>query len=166
MHRHNPEGALMPPKPKTRLHDVEAFLRDLRAGNVDRRKALIHYHVGNDFTGFTDLEILGNGDARLKSTVTRGLNLVWTGSSVDDTSLDHLLRTLISTKIWLIKGTRMEGLPDEPRIELELWFGKEKWSTGFWQFDIADNPAWGRIRKQVAAIVDDLSGGKVLQIDP
>jgi hypothetical protein len=152
--------------PVPQLHNVEKFLAALRAGTLDGRRALVSYRVGNEFTGFTDLELRGDGEARVKSTVTKGLRLLWEADTVTGPALDRLLGALIRNKLWLIHGTRVDPLLDEPRVEIELRYDDERWLAGWWLFDIRTNKSWARIRDEFAVVVHDISGGAVIQLDP
>lgn len=156
----------MPATVTTHLHDVAGFLRDLSAGRLDEAQFLFGFRVGNDFTGFTDLEIRGTGQARLKSTVTPDLVLFWRTVALPGPRVRALFTALRDNELWLIDPDRTEGRFDETRVDIELRYGNEWWVKSFWSESIAADYRWRGIQNELWQIVNRIARGAVLQLMP
>jgi hypothetical protein len=150
----------------THLHDVAGFLRDLSAGRLDEAQFLFGFRAGNDFTGFTDLEIRGTGQARLKSTVTQDLVLFWRTVALPAPRVGRLLAALRDNELWRIDPGRTEGRLDEARVDIELRYADEWWIRSFWSESIAADYRWRGIENGLWQIVDRIARGAVLQLMP
>src|SRR5438034_583237 len=99
------------------LDDVAQFLLDAAGGGVAEERLLFHFHVGNDFTGFTDLEVLGTGQVRLKSTLTDRRLLYWRVETLHTKRVRRFLTSLHSNQIWSVTPSHNSPEDDDTLIE-------------------------------------------------
>lgn len=144
--------------------ELSDILKKLKKEKLQKANFLFEYCVGNDFAGFADFELRGNGSGRIKSNETKNRVLLWEDFKIQKKNVLEIIDSLIQNKIWSIVPGRDQPLDDERKIQLTIRLEDRSWLKEFWEEDISQNTNFKAIQRDVLSLVKKVSKGKVLAL--
>ena len=124
----------------------------------------IAYHVGDGFSGETDLILEGNGDYRLWSTVTQGRQRRNYSGAVPVETVQALVREIVRVRLWEVDHVVRDRGRDNPETRIDVRVGEDGFSAVLWVSEVDDVPPFDEIQQQILALARSLSDGDVLEV--
>jgi hypothetical protein len=150
----NPTAVSSPtPAQSAQPESVAAALQAALAGEFPLDGLTIEYLVGIEaWGGATTLIIRGTGAADLTHSLT-GEERSWSFDVTGDELLD-LVRLLVDNEVWIIRGEREVGMPDEAHPNVIISAGDlEPLYVGMWDKEASEHPQYGPIIRELDGLV-------------
>lgn len=144
---------------------LEVVLRDFIDEKIACKSQFsIKYHVGNEFAGFTDFKVNGEGVGTLKSNVTEGRVVYETTFKLKAKEVMNLVQTFVNHEFWKIKAVREQGFEDEVKDEITVAYRAQTWSKSLWLEEAKENESFKAVEGVILSLIGEISEGEVLEI--
>lgn len=145
--------------PKSSMRNsLRAYLQQKIAGN----EFMIHYHIGNDFSGETDFRLQGDGSYHLWSTVTQGYLRKSYSGQVAPEQVRKIAQDMLNAKVWRVKHTHPRGL-DDPDVKITVFAKGQKSGVVLWLSEVRESLPFAGIQQKLLEVVHRVSEGEVLE---
>jgi hypothetical protein len=123
----------------------------------------IRYHVGNSFSGETELRLGGDGKYELWSTVTKGRQRKTYSGQLEVEQVEQVAKELLENEIWEIKHFPDGPVPDDPEASIEIECAGQKFKAALWVSEIRKSPRFAKAQQALLTLVHTLSDGEILE---
>lgn len=124
---------------------------------------LIHYHIGNSFSGETEFKLKGDGDYELWSTVTKGRQRRTYSGKVNVEQVKQVVKEFSDAEIWEVKHFRDKPGDDDPEASIEIECDGQKFKVALWVSEIRNSPQFAKAQQALLTLAHALSGGEILE---
>jgi hypothetical protein len=144
----------------TDMHDsIEEYLDQA----ISTSEFAIYYHIGDSFSGETDLLLKGDGQYELWSTVTQGRQRKeYTGQLVPE-RVREIAKTMQTVQLWEVKHVRAKPGEDDPDAIIGVQTGTARSEVVLWVSEISQSPAFSEVQDRLLSLIHDVSDGEVLE---
>ena len=143
---------------------MENILTDYLRGQLFPTDLTINYHIGNAFSGETDLRLRGDGIYELWSTVTQDRQHRRYSGQLNVADVHELVQTIQSVRLWEVQHIFMEGGRDNPEARIVVTANEESFTVVLWVMEIEDVPAFDEVQEKILTLVRRVSDGEVLEV--
>ena len=138
----------------------------LRAYLEERMAAsdfVIHYHIGNSFSGETEFMLGGDGNYELWSTVTKGRHRITYSGQVEVEQVKQVAKEFLDAEIWKTEHLREKPIPDDPEASIIIECAGQKFKVVLWVSEIRKSPQFAKAQQSLLTLVHTLSSGEILE---
>lgn len=123
----------------------------------------VHYHIGDVFSGETDLVLNGVGHYELWSTATRGRQRREYSGEVDHDRVAEVVDALLASEIWTAGHVREKPGDDDPEASISIECRDKESRISLWVSEIPASRQFQLAQKSLLALVHGLSAGDILE---
>jgi len=142
---------------------VDANLKAYLNETLPPAEFAIYYHIGDDFSGETDLRLRGDGDCKLESTVTQGRQRKTYHGHVPPNRVAVVVRKLQESCIWEVRHVHPRPGEDDPEAIIAVEAAGKRDQVVLWVSEIGECPPFAKAQAPLLALVHELSKGEVLE---
>lgn len=124
---------------------------------------VITYHIGDSFSGETDLILKGDGQYELWSTVTSGREHKTYSGQVDSDQVQDIARKMEEVELWKVSHLRSKPGEDDPEALIGIETGSGRWQVVLWVSEIEQSARFVEVQDKLLALVREVSDGEVLE---
>lgn len=124
---------------------------------------VIHYHIGNSFSGETEFRLQGGGNYELSSTVTKGRQRKTYTGQVEVEQVKQVVKELLDAEVWKVKHFRDKPGDDDPEASIEIEASGQKFKVVLWVSEIRKSPQFAKAQQELLTLTHTLSAGEILE---
>jgi hypothetical protein len=145
------------------MNTMEQALRAYLSEGATRPELTIHYHIGNSFSGETELRLRGDGAYELWSTVTQGRQRKTYSGTVEVSRVEELVRKFLEVELWNVRHLGQKRAHDDPEASIGIEINGERFAVALWVSEISQSPAFSQAQQELLSLARDVSAGEVLE---
>lgn len=143
---------------------MENTLKLYLENGLDAQDFMIHYHIGNSFSGETNFELRGDGAYALWSTVTEGRQRREYNGTTERQQVAEIAQTMLALRLWEVKHVAKERGLDNPEVRITVSAKDETFSVVLWANETAKVAAFKKVQNKILHLIHSLSNGEVLEV--
>jgi hypothetical protein len=143
---------------------MQQWLQGYLDGTISPGELVIIYHIGDEFSGETDVQLHGDGAYRMWSTVTVGrARRAFTGQ-VSRSDVRAIVQALLSAQIWDVRHVRNIPGDDDPEAIIAVQRGDGREEVILWVSEIDKRPSFAEAQQAILDLIRTVSSGEVLEV--
>ncbi len=123
----------------------------------------IHYHIGDDFNGETELRLRGDGHYTLESNVIQDRQRKTYQGQVTTERVAQVVQSLQAAHVWEAHHIHPRPAEDDPEAIIAVTAAGKEARVVLWVSEIAESPPFQAAQRALLALVQELSHGEVLE---
>ncbi|MBZ0304317.1 MAG: hypothetical protein K8J31_31565 [Anaerolineae bacterium] len=123
----------------------------------------ITYHIGDDFSGETYLELRGDGVYELWSTATAGRQRRSYSGQTDQAAVENLARSMIEQRLWEVQHVRSKPGEDDPLVSIQVATPANRAEVLLWISEVRQVAAFAAVQAELLDLIHSLSNHEILE---
>ena len=142
---------------------MQDILNAYISGQLPPADLTITYHIGDDFSGETFLELHGDGTYTLWSTSTSGRQRRDYNGQIEQTAVQELVREMIDQRIWEAKHVRSKPREDDPPVSIQVISPADRAEVSLWISEVQQVSAFASIQNSLLSLIRAMSSNEILE---
>ena len=130
---------------------------------TDVSNFVVHYHIGDSFSGETEFRLEGDGKYELWSTATKGRQRKTYTGQVEVEQVKQMVKEFLDAEVWEVRHFRDKPGDDDPEASIEVECGGQKYRVALWVSEIRKSPQFVKAQQALLTLAHTLSAGEVLE---
>lgn len=139
-------------------------LQSYLAHTMPRSALSIYYHIGDAFSGETELRLRGDGTYEAWSSVTQGRQRRTYSGVVEVSQVEQLVRKLLEVEIWNVTDVFDKPGEDDPQAVIAVEINSQRFETVLWVSEIRHCPPFEQAQQALLFFLRGVSSGEILEI--
>lgn len=140
---------------------MQRVLQSYLQNQVSGAAFTIHYHIGSEFSGETDLVLRGDGAYELWSTATADrARRVYSGS-LDVAEVRQIVQLMLDERLWEVRHIRAKPGDDDPETLIAVEAEQQRFETVLWISEVRHVPAFVRVQAALLDLISAVSRGEI-----
>lgn len=123
----------------------------------------VYYHIGDSFSGETEMLLNGDGQYQLWSTVTQGRQRKDYSGVVEPERVQEITRGMQDVRLWDVEHLRTKSGEDDPDAIMGIQTRSGRSEVVRWVSEISQSPAFSEVQDKLLLLIHEVSDGEVLE---
>jgi hypothetical protein len=144
--------------------DMQDILKEYINGSLKPESLEIKYRIGDEFTGITSFDLLGNGKYQLISNVRKGRLLKNIEGSIEQNHVRDLVSLMQSNELWNVSHFQAQIADGDRVTSIEVRNGEDSQTVVLWGAEVKEVPAYNKVQDRILELIKEISSGEILEL--